>query len=142
MSKPVFSGYFAFSGRRNRKSYFLYIAAIAGAIYILFAITNPYLERLKYLDEQKYDHMNILLGIIFIIACVSLAIAAAQRCRDFGWTGWAALICAIPFVGWIFALAILFIPGNVGANRYGPDPLGAPEPPAASQTQNGDAEIS
>jgi len=49
---------------------------------------------------------------------------AAPRCRDFGWTGWAALITIVPYLGWAFALALYFIPGTLGYNRYGPDVAG------------------
>ncbi|WP_428248388.1 DUF805 domain-containing protein [Ferrovibrio sp.] len=123
MSIPVFSGIFRFSGRRNRKSYFLYLVTLLVTFLVCSALFGSYLERLKYLNEERHTQLSILFAIIFLILLVSAGITAAQRCRDFGWTGWSALIVALPFIGWVFALAILFIPGNVGPNRYGPDPL-------------------
>ena len=47
----------------------------------------------------------------------------AQRCRDFGWTGWAALLCLLPYGGMAFTFALAFIPGTDGPNRYGPAPF-------------------
>lgn len=105
MSKPALQDIFRFAGRRNRKSYFtyliLYVLAWAIVISIAFAI-----------------YVGWVLVIPLIISGWAVA---GQRCRDFGWTGWAALLTLLPYVGFLFSLAILFIPGNVGANRYGPD---------------------
>ena len=121
MSKPVFEDLFRFSGRRNRKSYALYllvslaIVAVVWAIALAFAFsgtgTGPELSAF------------VVPAIVSLAAAISGWAVASQRCRDFGWTGWAVLLTLIPAVGWIFALAILFIPGNVGPNRYGPDPI-------------------
>jgi len=108
MSKPVMEDLFTFSGRRNRQSYFFYILLtipVAFAIALLSAITAG-------------------VGLILLIPLIISAWAiGGQRCRDFGWTGWAVLLTVIPFLGVIFAFAMLFIPGGVGDNRYGPDPL-------------------
>ncbi len=65
-------------------------------------------------------------GLVILALSISAWAVAAQRCRDFGWTGWATLIILIPVIGFFFSLALLFIPGDVGSNRYGPDQLGSP----------------
>ncbi len=62
--------------------------------------------------------------VVYLAMIASGLFVAAQRCRDFGWTGWAALVILAPIVGWVFALALFFIPGTRGPNRYGPDPVG------------------
>ena len=67
----------------------------------------------------------VIAGLLTIPAVLASWAVGAPRCRDFGWTGWAMLLTLIPYLGWIYALAILFIPGTAGENRYGPDPLGA-----------------
>nr|WP_283949867.1 DUF805 domain-containing protein [Limobrevibacterium gyesilva] len=103
------------SGRRNRKSYFLYtllMLVIAIAIWIVAAMAAS-------------TPLVVVASIATLGIIVSSWVVGAQRCRDFGWTGWAILITVVPFVGWIFPFVMLFLPGNVGANRYGPDPLGA-----------------
>ncbi|MGC8469666.1 MAG: DUF805 domain-containing protein, partial [Acetobacteraceae bacterium] len=63
--------------------------------------------------------------LVMIPLAVSGWAVMGQRCRDFGWTGWAVLITLIPFIGGLFAIALLFIPGDEGTNRYGPSPIGA-----------------
>ena len=77
--------------------------------------------------NYNFDTMNpamfLLAGLIGIPVAIAGWAVGAQRCRDFGWTGWAVLITVIPYIGFIFALVMLFIPGTQGENRYGPDPL-------------------
>lgn len=118
MSKPVFEDLFRFSGRRNRKSYILYLVALFVFEAIIWAIASTITH-----VSGSWVPVDIA-GAISIPCAISGWAVGSQRCRDFGWTGWAMLITLIPYVGWIFALAIIFIPGTEGPNRYGPDPLG------------------
>ena len=125
MSKPVFEDIFRFSGRRNRKSYILFgLAQIA----LLAVLATLFLIAF---DSQDSDLVR-LVGFVCAVLLIPMAWAgwavASQRCRDFGWTGWATLITLIPYAGWLFTLAIMFIPGTQGSNRYGPDPLGPGAP--------------
>lgn len=113
MSKPVMSSLFSASGRRNRKSYLLFLLALI-PLYIVLYILPP--------AEQDPLAMSLVLALI-VVTSVSHCFVQAQRCRDFGWTGWSVLIGLIPLVDLIFAFAVLFIPGTDGDNRYGPDPL-------------------
>lgn len=119
MSKPVFQNVLALSGRRNRKSYFLFLLASAGVGAVLGVMVAA--------SAGSTGEPSGGLLALAVIAFVGLIIAGwtvgAQRCRDFGWTGWAVLISAAPVVGWIFPFVMLFVPGTVGPNRYGPDPL-------------------
>jgi uncharacterized membrane protein YhaH (DUF805 family) len=115
MSKPAFEDLFVLSGRRNRKSYFLYLLAVTVVtvgISVLAAVTES-------------TPLMVIACVVVLCAVVSGWIVGAQRCRDFGWTGWAILLTLVPVVGWIFPFVMLFLPGNVGTNRYGPDPLAA-----------------
>lgn len=70
----------------------------------------------------------ILVGLLAFILVVVLAIATVlfmiQRLHDIGWSGWLWLLILVPFVGSIFPLVIMVMPGNATANRYGP-----PAPP-------------
>lgn len=132
MSKPVFEDLFAFSGRRNRKSYFLLSLLLMVFNIIISAIMWSINAQAIYLAEtlgnQAAGNGGVFWGIALVVVLLLMAlvnaIAGAQRCRDFGWTGWAILIPLIPIIGWIFAIAMYFIPGTLGPNRYGPDPLG------------------
>ncbi len=115
MSKPVFSDLFTFSGRRNRKSYFLFWLAYVVVALVIGGV----------IGATESTILSVIGGLIILALLVAGCAVAAQRCRDFGWTGWATLIILIPAIGFFFSIALLFIPGDVGQNRYGPDPLGA-----------------
>ena len=120
MSKPVMSDLFKFSGRRNRKSYVLFLLA-AIAVQIVVGIVVAAMGGVG-AEEMSVGAMIVAVPVMIVLAVMSLAVGS-QRCRDFGWTGWAMLLVLVPFIGFLFALAIIFIPGNQGENRYGPDPL-------------------
>lgn len=119
MSKPVFEDLFTFSGRRNRLSYFLASLALVTAIFAVATIGGSIMVSS---NGEAAGFILILTGLIPLVL-INLAVTA-QRIRDFGWTGWAVLISIIPYIGFVFMIAILFIPGTQGPNRYGPDPLG------------------
>ncbi|MEN5312495.1 DUF805 domain-containing protein [Pseudomonas koreensis] len=55
----------------------------------------------------------------FIIVSILFSV---QRLHDIGWSGWLWLLNLVPFVGSFFPLVIMVMPGNTGANRYGPPP--------------------
>ena len=67
--------------------------------------------------------LPVVIGILMMIAGIMLHI---KRCHDRGKSGWWCLILLIPFVGFIWAIIDLgILPGTVGPNEYGPDPVSA-----------------
>lgn len=131
MSKPVFEDVFSFSCRRNRKSFVLLSLTLgfANALLMGGVVVGlvAFFGVVKFgaffgvVDTEGYGQLA-LLGLC-MPSLVLQCFAGAQRCRDFGWSGWAVLIIFIPLVGSIFSFVLLFLPGNVGTNRFGPDPL-------------------
>jgi uncharacterized membrane protein YhaH (DUF805 family) len=123
MSKPVFEGLFALRGRRNRQSYFLYalaLAAVAAGTVLAAGVASG--------AGETAGAIALLAAVpVWIAIGVSGWIVGAQRRRDFEWTGWATLLVLIPILGFFFSLAMFFIPGTDGPNRYGPDPIGGGE---------------
>jgi uncharacterized membrane protein YhaH (DUF805 family) len=65
--------------------------------------------------------LMVALGATFITVNVMIGV---QRLHDIGWTGWLYLINFAPYVGGVFSLMIVLIPGTQGVNKYGP-----PAPP-------------
>lgn len=67
-------------------------------------------------------------GLLIAIAAIGFFIVSVQigvqRLHDVGWSGWLLLINLVPFVGNLFPILMMVIPGNTGANPYG-----APQPP-------------
>lgn len=115
MSKPVMSSLFSASGRRNRKSYL---------IFLLFVFLYHVLL-ISLLSISQGPIASTVVLIMFLAADISHLFVMEQRCRDFGWSGWSVLVYLIPFVGIIFSFVILFVHGTNGDNRYGSSPLEA-----------------
>jgi uncharacterized membrane protein YhaH (DUF805 family) len=124
MSKPVTEDLFSFSGRRNRKSYIL-ASLLLMLLLVVWGIAAA-IAGANANDDTVSTIPLVIAGIMSIPAAVAGWALGSQRCRDFGWTGWAVLITLIPYVGAIFGIAIMFIPGTQGPNRYGPDLLAQP----------------
>ena len=102
MSKPVFEDLFRFAGRRNRLSFFLAALSQVVGFAILFGVL---LAAAATGSDVVLVGALLACGVPFLALCVSAWAVTGQRCRDFGWTGWAALITLLPYVGWIFAIA-------------------------------------
>ena len=63
--------------------------------------------------------MILILGPVLIWSNIVIVI---KRLHDIGWTGWAILLTLVPIVGFIVPIIVWFVPGKLGANRYGRDP--------------------
>lgn len=102
-------------GRARRAEYgwfvvFCFVVGLVAAIVDLaMSGGNPYATPI----------VVLIAGLALIAPSVS---AAARRAHDFGQSGWFAVLICIPYIGWIAALAFIFIPGQPGPNQYGPDP--------------------
>lgn len=116
--EPFYRDLFRFSGRRRRGSYFNLMLSV-GVLYFPINIL--------------FDHSANLLVVKVILTLLAMLIglisltAIAQRCRDVGWSGWAATLVLIPVVRMAVSIMLLFYPGTRGPNRYGSDPLAPPE---------------
>ncbi len=65
-------------------------------------------------------------GILFLLYLVvtfwpSIAVTI-KRLHDIGWTGVLILLALIPIGNIVILIVSLFVPGDRGANRFGPDP--------------------
>lgn len=65
---------------------------------------------------------GIFAFFLFLAFLVLSVLFCIQRLHDIGWSGWLWLLNLVPFVGSFFPLVIMVVPGNPGANRYGPPP--------------------
>lgn len=121
MSKPVFQDLFKLhNARRNRKSYIL-------AFLLINLIGSSYLSvfhELKEIVSMKTLATVVLLTLPLLLCTALTQIAiTTQRLRDIGSPGWLASILLLPGISAILLIALCFIPGQKGKNRYGPDPL-------------------
>jgi uncharacterized membrane protein YhaH (DUF805 family) len=115
---------FRFSGRRNRKVF----AACSVGLLVYFVLTAlPFTIGLRSGSDVAMLVGGLVSLPLWLLGMVSSCALMAQRCRDFGWSGWATLICLVPYVGSAFAVAIVFVPGTDGPNRYGASPSAGPQ---------------
>ena len=114
--------FFTSTGRLNRWRYFvrsiwLWVPIIILAFMFLGSASN---------GSAHSDTSGGLLIIICVYSLVSIVpniMLTIRRLHDLDKSGWFYLILMIPYVNFIFALYVIFAPGTVGPNKYGPDPL-------------------
>jgi uncharacterized membrane protein YhaH (DUF805 family) len=86
---------------------------------------------LWFFDASSHAASFVLVtfGVAYFVSGYCLT---AQRLRDIGLTGWLALLwipvgIADRYIGGaaslIFVIVLAVVPGSLGDNRYGPDPL-------------------
>jgi uncharacterized membrane protein YhaH (DUF805 family) len=67
-------------------------------------------------------------GLLIAVAAAGFVLVSlqigTQRLHDAGWSGWLLLLNLVPYIGGLFPLLMMVVPGNKDANRYGP-----PAPP-------------
>lgn len=125
MSAPALEEWFSLEARRNRKSFMLSIVAL----FATFAVC--YFVWLLFAETPGGKNLGLLVFGIPTSICSYLLVA--QRLRDFGVSGWFALL-QLPInafdgeIGGALTLAALIvlcgIPGTPGPNKFGDDPLG------------------
>ncbi len=94
-----------FQGRVDRVNY---MYAVIGSI--VLALVLSMIQIIGFL-------ISIALGVIGLGM-------TARRFRDTGVTGWATLVCLIPFAGFLVVIYLCWKEGDKGANAFGavPDP--------------------
>ncbi|MFZ4381923.1 MAG: DUF805 domain-containing protein [Sandarakinorhabdus sp.] len=124
MHNSAFTDWFSFEGRRNRKSFIIAYIALC----VTFA--TFYFIWLQFSETSR--GRNIGLIVFGLPAGLCGYLLAAQRLRDFGVSGWFALLgMPINALGDEVRIALTIaaclvlcgIPGSKGSNKFGPDPL-------------------
>lgn len=96
--------YFCFTGRTNRKSFWLYVLVVAVVGTVLGMIPGV---------------GKILSGVwALALFCPSLGIGV-RRLHDVGKTGWLLLLALIPGIGALIILLLCIPEGDPEANQYG-----------------------
>ena len=106
---------FTASGRIGRLKFFLSSIAILVVITILRII----------LVEVEHTATGKLLepyftAFLFIVCNGMIAVQVVKRLHDLNRSGWYFFLFLIPFFNIIMFLFLIFKPGTVGANDYGP----------------------
>jgi hypothetical protein len=64
----------------------------------------------------------IAIFVAYAIALYMWLAVNVKRCHDRGHSGWFVLLGLIPLVNIWYVVEVCFLPGQRGANRFGPDP--------------------
>ncbi|MFN3399780.1 MAG: DUF805 domain-containing protein [Ferrovibrio sp.] len=137
MKGLTLSHLFRFSGRLNRLSFVtiylsLFVLTYAASVPMMIGALSGLSEPMRAAGGSVLMNFLFYVGLgAEVLLGVLMAMVAAHRCRDINVSGWFGLLSVVPLLGLVFALIISFIPGTLGPNRYGPDPLG-PEPDLAA----------
>jgi len=116
----VAPSFFSFEGRIGRGTYLLRSLGLLLALGLLGLLGFLALSSMMRDDTAG----GVMIVLLFPVALFVGAAIAAQRLHDMNQSGWMQLLTGIPYLGFLVGLWILFTPGTVGPNRYGPDPKG------------------
>jgi uncharacterized membrane protein YhaH (DUF805 family) len=107
-----FSNYVNFAGRSIRSEYWYWA---------LFVVLGSIVARI--IDAViGIGLFNSIFGLAVLLPSIAVGV---RRLHDLDRTGWWLLLDFIPVIGWIVLIVWFCGRGTVGANRFGPDPLGA-----------------
>lgn len=111
----AFSNYVNFSGRAARSEYWWWV---------LFVMLVNLLT--GFIDNELIGGQAAIFSLVALLVLLLPGLAVTvRRLHDIGRTGWWLLILLVPFIGPVVMLVFALIPGEAGANRFGPNPLPA-----------------
>ena len=117
----IFNEIFTTKGRLNRLRYLKHMLALALIAGIGTFVTSCMAAFLTGSHESLFVMM--VTGMWGLVAGLGNVALIIRRLHDIGKSGWFALILIVPVVNTIFSIAMFFIPGQIGYNQYGADPL-------------------
>lgn len=109
---PLVKHYADFSGRANRKQFWLY-ALWLGVVYIVIGILSAAL------GEKAGNAVIALVGLALIVPNLAITV---RRLHDTDRSGWWVLISLLPLIGGLILFVFEVLPGTPGENRFGSQP--------------------
>lgn len=108
-------------GRLNRLRYFkYYIILVIVSTVIAFVVGF-----IGGLVTGNADSILVTVptGLVSLVTAVGGFMLGIRRLHDLNKSGWFMLLMLVPVVNLAFLLYLWFMPGTVGYNRFGADPL-------------------
>ena len=107
--------YAVFRGRAQRKEYWMFFIYNMIIIFLLGFIEG--------ISDMSPDTDESILALIYgsLVLLPSLAVGV-RRLHDIGKSGWWILLSLIPLIGTIILIIFFIKDGEIGTNRYGPNP--------------------
>lgn len=111
-----------FSGRMNRRNYFLGYIVLTLILFLPWTIL-VLVSTIFGIDYQNSVATSITLMVIYLIYIVYSLSFSIKRAHDLGHSGWIILAYIVPVVNLILLLVMLFERGIETSNKYGNKPL-------------------
>ncbi|WP_203257838.1 DUF805 domain-containing protein [Hyunsoonleella ulvae] len=115
--KVVRDNYANFQGRARRQEYWMFTLINILIIFGVALLSGLFVGN----DDTAFIPM-ILIGVYFLAILIPSIAVTVRRLHDTGKSGWYYLLSFIPYVGGIIMLVFTVQNGDVGTNKYGPDP--------------------
>jgi len=117
----IFNEIFTTDGRINRLRYLKYMIVLA----LISGVSTFVLSSMAtfFTGDPNSLPITMITGAWALIAGAGNIMLIIRRLHDMDKSGWFALLTFVPIVNVIFSIAMFFVPGTVGYNRYGADPL-------------------
>lgn len=116
--------YATFSGRASRREFWRFIIPCV----VIGAVLN-FIDLMS--GTAKPGNFGLYSGIFALLVFLPTTAVCVRRLHDTGRRGYWVLLGIIPWVGSIITFVLYALPGNVGANKFGPDPHATATPEKA-----------
>ena len=125
-SQPITFVWFAFTGRLNRKAYWLKgvlpVNMIAFVLQVFSGLAGLGLG--GGIGTTLVGMTLLVVFVPYIVFSIWVGLALTiKRFHDLGSSGWWVFGFLIPFYNIWLAIKLMFFRGDVGPNRFGPDPI-------------------
>lgn len=122
--QAVTKNYFNFSGRAQRKEFWLFMFVYTVAIILSVVIDNLFFK-------SDIETSNLPLTIIFsLVTFIPYFSVTVRRLHDIGKSGWFLLLGIIPLIGPLILLYFYIKDSQRGENKFGPSPKYTEDTPA------------
>jgi uncharacterized membrane protein YhaH (DUF805 family) len=125
--KAVLKKYAEFKGRARRAEYWYFVLFNA-----IFTIVAAILDKVIDPGVKIAGFYGIIYALYTLAVIIPSLAVVVRRLHDTGKSGWMILVGLIPLAGAIWLLVLMIIKGDVGENKYGPDPKILSEVPVQS----------
>jgi uncharacterized membrane protein YhaH (DUF805 family) len=122
--KAVLKKYAEFNGRARRAEYWYFVL-----FNIIFAIVAGIIDEIIGSGGSGLWHTGIVSSLYSLALIIPSLAVGVRRLHDVGKSGWMILISLIPIVGTIWIIILMVRKGDIGVNKYGPDPKTLSETP-------------
>ncbi|RQO45668.1 DUF805 domain-containing protein [Pseudomonas sp. KBW05] len=114
---------FTLNGRIGRLRYLAWMLVMSVAMLFAAGIIITVGAAISVASPLVAMIVGPLLWLALIVAMFWISILiSVQRLHDLGWSGWLYALNLVPVVNTVFAILLLVLPGNAGANQYGAPP--------------------